>query len=163
MSEAKVNPNESAAGFTDNLDEVIETAVPENAPKKRGRKPGSQGVRQDASIGQIRTSLESIVGMITAGLYFSGKPTLQADGQVIAQHSKNLVDSIVNLCKQDKNVRTFFLQLSQSSAYGTVVVAALPIIIGILANHGLIPPLFGTPVPSTPNGVEYAQTIPNGN
>ncbi len=79
------------------------------------------------------------------------------DGAVIRAGSPALVDSICVLCQQDKSVREFMLSLTTGSAYANVVVASLPIVVGIMANHNLIPPIFGTPAPvqvSIPNGTE---------
>jgi hypothetical protein len=66
---------------------------------------------------------------------------------------KNLIDAIVLLCQQDKNVRDFFLSLTTGSAYTNVMVATIPLIIAILANHNLIPALFTSvaPVPNVGN------------
>lgn len=84
--------------------------------------------------------------------------TLAKDGTVISLGAPALIDAIIVLCQQDKEVRAFFLSLTTGSAYANVVIASLPIIIGILANHNLIPPIFGTPaslaVETPKNGVE---------
>ncbi len=127
------------------------------APKRRGRKPGATNAvaaRQTETLNKIRTTLEMLFGtastlaIATGGVDKDGIPKpLARDGIVIKQGAPNLIEAILVLCQQDKNVRDFFLSLSTGSAYANVVIASLPIVIGILANHNLIPPIFGTPAP----------------
>ena len=137
---------------------------PEIAPKKRGRKPGSVSInRQTEALGKIRTTLEMIFGASAGIIATVGVKTnniaLVNDAKVLTpsfpqENSKpipnpqvqNLIESILVLCQQDKAVREFFLSLTTGSAYTNVVIAALPMIIAILANHNLIPPIFGSPV-----------------
>ncbi len=136
-----VDQNEINPGFS----------ATEEAPKKRGRKPGAQVSRETETLKKIRTTLEMMFGTVSTLAIASGgvdsngipKP-LARDGLVIQQSAPNLIDALLVLCQQDKNVREFFLSLSTGSAYANVVIASIPLVIGIMANHNLIPPIFGS-------------------
>ena len=144
-------------GFSENNTE-------ETAPKRRGRKPGSiSAPKQTEVLAKIRTTLEVLFGTASALTIASGNPVLIKDGHAIASGAPNLINSILILCQQDKNVRAFFISLSTGSAYANVMISAMPIVIAILSNHGLIPPIFGTPVPipnSVTNGIDTLVNTP---
>jgi hypothetical protein len=76
----------------------------------------------------------------------------QVDGAIISAGSKDLIDAIIELCRVDKSVRLYLSALATQSVYAGVIMAALAIIVPILANHGLIPPLFAPPT-SQPTGI----------
>lgn len=129
-----------------------------NAPKRRGRKPGSTTtVKQTETLKKIRTTLELMFGT-ASGLMGAAGGKIALDGVIIRQGSPALIDALIVLCEQDKHVREFFISLGTGSAYANVVIAAMPMVIGIMANHNLIPPIFGTPapvaMPASPNGIE---------
>ena len=94
-----------------------------------------------------------------AGLMAVAGGKLAADGQAIAMGAPNLTASIVELCRQDKRVREFMLSLTTGSAYANVAIATMPIVIAILANHNLLPPILGIGVPQS---VQQPTASPNG-
>ena len=139
------NQNDGAVGFSANEEAPIK--------KRRGRVPGSVApAKQTEALGKIKTTLQMIFGAASGMAIAVGVSTqnnaLQRDGNILSPAHKatdNLIDAILVLCQQDKAVREFFLAITTGSAYTNVVVASLPVVIAILANHNLIPPIFGTP------------------
>lgn len=131
--------HENGTGYSvdaENVSNQSEPASDDVQPKKRGRKPGSVSTKAD--IERIRVMLS---------VYLSGTSALvskvnQIDALIIESGAPNLINAICVLAEQDKNVRLFLLQLSITGAYGGVIMASLAIIVPILANHNLIPPLF---------------------
>lgn len=117
-----------------------------NAPA-RGRKPSVKASMDT----RIRTTLETMLGSVSALLTIAGEPAA-TDGAILARGSPAFIDSLINLAAEDKNVRTFLVGLTTGSAYANVVIAAAPIVIGILANHALIPPIFGLMAPPLDDG-----------
>lgn len=130
---------------SENLADSSQSSLPneEVAPKKtrKPRSPNGQAVRADNTYERIRTGLTLVFGTASTLTSFANK----TDAMLIQQHSAVIIDSIIELSKQDKGVRTFLLSMSETSAWGNVCMASLPLVIAILANHNLIPNLFRSP------------------
>lgn len=80
---------------------------------------------------------------------------VQPDTNQKNMHVQNLIDAILVLAQQDKNVRDMLLAMTTGGAYTNVIIASVPIIVAILANHNLIPPLFTMPAIKS-------EQVPNG-
>lgn len=73
----------------------------------------------------------------------------KVDGDILEANMPQLIAAIVQLAEQDKNVRAYLLAMTVNSAYANVIVILVfGIIIPILANHGMLPPLL---MPQQPN------------
>ena len=132
------SPDENT-GFSDSSDGEI-----------KERKPRGRSAGQTAALARIRAMLETAFGgaiLVTSGFNAT-------DAMIISNSSTAIIDSVIALCQQDKKVRDFMYQLSATSAYAGVVIATMPMVIGILANHKLIPPLF---MPAPPNAGNVSQ------
>jgi len=124
--------------------------------KRRGRVPGGVNVKaQGETLKRIETGFKGMLqGAGSLMLAMGGKVAL--DGQAILLNEPNLTASVVELCRQDKRAREFMLSLTTGSAYANVAIATVPIVIAILANHNLLPPIFGIAPQQTqsPNGTQ---------
>lgn len=127
-------------------DSPIDALPTENAPKRRGRKPGGTNGAPAENTKRQSESIAKIDGMLDIVLSGAGMMAMQynrADGMIIISGKDRLKASIIELCKQDKRIRDMLLDMATSSAYVGVIIASASIIIPILANHNLIPPIFG--------------------
>lgn len=102
-------------------------------------------------------ALETIRGALTLALSGVGATVMavnMVDGMAIAQGTPKLVDSIIMLAKQDKAVRLYLLRIATQSAYLNVIGSVVAILIPIMANHKLLPPIFAAPfaLPQDTNG-----------
>jgi len=62
-----------------------------------------------------------------------------ADGAVIASGSNAVAHELVELGRVDKTVRKWLEKLSTPGKYGPLTLALFPIVLGIMANHNLLP------------------------
>jgi hypothetical protein len=62
-----------------------------------------------------------------------------ADGQVIASGSGPVAKELVELGRVDKQWRGYLEKITSPGKYGPLVLSLMPITIGIMANHGLLP------------------------
>lgn len=143
------NPTASHDVSIGSLDNESAPAPAQAEPKER--KPRGRAAGQKQTLDRIRLMLEMTFGGATM---IAGRANA-VDGMIIKAGSPALIDSIMQLCEQDKRVRDFLFDLSSSSVYLNVAMASAAIIVPILANHGLIPPLFmpsPQPIPNATNG-----------
>jgi len=61
------------------------------------------------------------------------------DGMVIAKGADNVAHEITELGRADKKLRHKLELLAAPGKYGPLILAVMPIVIPIMANHGLIP------------------------
>ena len=148
-------------------DTTIDEEVPPGGKKPRAKRgTGLAAQRQTESMKKIRSTLillfSGSAGMLRMLGNLSGNDALTADSHVFSPINAitgnandsvhQLIEAILKLAEQDKNVRDMLLSLGNGSAYTNVVVAALPMVIAVLANHNLIPNLFKmAPVETLPN------------
>ncbi len=156
---AKSHQNDGVAfsSETEPTPDGTEETPPTGTKKPRAKRgTGLNAQRQTESLRKIRSTLVMVFGG-TAGTLrmmgnIAGNDALLADSFVFSpvnqvtgnvnQSVNDLIEAIVKLSEQDKNVRDMLLSLGSGSAYTNVVVAALPMIIAVLANHNLIPNIF---------------------
>lgn len=144
----EVTPNQS-----ENPDESIGSSVDEVAPKKT-RKPRQTSI--DKQLERIELMLDSALGGATKFAELKNP----FDAMVLQAGAPNLKQSILDLSREDKKVRDWLFDLSTSNLYLNVVAASLAIIIPILYNHNLIPPLFQKrKKPENTNGDETTEQL----
>ena len=74
------------------------------------------------------------------------------DGTVIAEGAPAVAKELVELGRQDKKLRDLLEKLTAPGKYGPLALAIFPIVMGLMANHGLLPQfILG---PSTPERSE---------
>lgn len=158
------NPHENES-ISSSETESGEVAPITDKKTRAKRGTGVQAQRQTESLRKIRSTLVMIFSGVAGSLRMFGTLTqndaLTADSHVISpintvtgnanDSSQELIEAIIKLAEQDKNVRDMLLSLGNGSAYTNVLVAALPMIIAILANHNLIPNIFGATKVSEPS------------
>ncbi|MFI5534704.1 hypothetical protein ACIA8O_39840 [Kitasatospora sp. NPDC051853] len=124
----------------------IETAVPAAEPPKRGRgrprkNPEDKAPTQRTSAARKPTaaSLEKRLGasMTTVGtLVAIASP---ADGMVMLEGIPALASALTKLAEENPAVRSNLERALTAGAWSGVVAATLPIVLGIMANHGAVP------------------------
>lgn len=84
-----------------------------------------------------------------------------ADGRVILANAESCAEAVAEWAEQDPRVREALERMLSGSAMGKVVIAHLPIALGVAANHGALPSgllggLFTAPAPpsTAPNGYD---------
>jgi hypothetical protein len=157
------SPSFSETTTSDGTD--TETA-PAGKKTRAKRGTGLNAQRQTESLKKIRSTLIMVfsgsAGMLRMLGNITNNEPLIADSHVFSPVNTvtgntntsvhELIEAIVKLAEQDKNVRDMLLSLGSGSAYTNVVVAALPMIIAVLANHNLIPNIFkAVPAEALPN------------
>lgn len=86
----------------------------------------------------IRNALVGLTTVIGTGLAFYN----QTDGQIYFEKINAVIDSIIDIARQNDKVRETLLRFATVSSYGQLVAAMSMLIVPILANHGVIPPIF---------------------
>lgn len=85
--------------------------------------------------------------------YFDGLGLLVSmvdpvDGEIIADGADAVIKELIELGKVDRRFRQVLQHLASPGKYGPLVVAASPMVIGIAANHNLLPQfIFGKTKP----------------
>lgn len=109
--------------------------------KSRAKKPPSTGTPAKP----LAQRLEGSIGLVGIGVSFL-EPY---DGRCIQQGAKNFAEALDALCAQYPEARKYVEMLCLDSPALAVVIAALPILLPILAHHGIIriplPPAFAGP------------------
>jgi hypothetical protein len=144
------------------IEAETKTVDQETEQPKRERKPRTPRVSETDELARIEGMLRG-ASMLTIGVASRVK---QEDAIVIARHTiapeknaigmnahPNVIDAVMQLCREDKKVRAYLLGLSAQSAYLNVAVAFASMAIAVMANHNLVPPMFN-PSPVNPNGTE---------
>ena len=118
----------------------------DRAPRRASRK---------AELNTIAERLTMLLGAVSlaAGMFNA------RDGRIIDRGTDRLVTALIHLAEQDKRVYLLLQNLAVGGAYSEVTIAALAIIIPIMVNHNLLPPLFAITVPEDDTSAD--NTIPN--
>jgi hypothetical protein len=67
-------------------------------------------------------------------------PASPADACAIIVHTPSLSESIADLAQQDSRVAAILDKLLEIGPYGALLSAVMPLVVQILANHGIIKP-----------------------
>ncbi len=109
------------------------------AAGKKDTKPRATAARKSPLDSRINASLIGLGSAVTIGGSIIGSEPLTADGQVIVQNAPNIADALSTLAKNDPRVAEALERLLSAGAYGGLITALMPVAIGIMANHGMIP------------------------
>lgn len=127
------------------LNEVIKPArgrTPKYCPEHKagthsatGGSTRRAGNRGWAKAGEVEAGLTQLVEWTGLGVGFLNRE----DGTIIQKGGPDLVHALVELAKDDRELRKYLEWIAAPGKYGPLTMAALAIVIPILANHGLIP------------------------
>lgn len=82
------------------------------------------------------------------------------DGLVIIEHAAKVADSLNTVAESTPSIAKALDSAVAGSAWGAVVMSVLPIVVAILANHGVLPEglrsVGGVPIPDEPAAPEPA-------
>jgi hypothetical protein len=83
------------------------------------------------------------VEFLTGGLMLL-PGALGEDGALLYERLPAVIHELVELGKEDRRLRLFLERIAMPGKYGPLLAASFPIVLGIAANHNLIPvALFG--------------------
>jgi len=116
----------------DTTDPKPDVVKPDKVKPKKARRRSGKG----ATYAQIQEGLESFVTMIGVGVRMAGD---EYCGDRILTQGPALTDSLVELSKQNPNVKRMLASLSQTSVWGGVIIASASLVLPIMAHHGLVP------------------------
>lgn len=142
------------------IDALADT--PPASPKRRGRPP--KAAADKAPRATTRTARKSTTPNLEKRLASSlttlgtlGCLVSPADGMVVVQGVPALAAALAKLADENPAVRANLERMLTAGAWSGVIAAVVPMVIGIMANHGAIPPamaqMFGAPTPPESGGV----------
>lgn len=133
--------------MTDTLPEMPPIETPDTAPaapRRRGRPKGSTDKAPRTTAPRARKSttpnLEKRLASSLTTLGTVGCLVSPADGMVVIQGVPALAAALAKLADENPAVRANLERMLTAGAWSGVIAAILPIVLGILANHGAIPP-----------------------
>lgn len=113
------------------------------AERKANDKPpraGSAAARKSPLVSRVDGALQGVgLSVTVAGGILNSQPVI-ADGQVIMQHAPSVAAALDKVAAGDPRVKEALEKLLTVGAYGGLFAAVLPLAIGIMANHGAVPP-----------------------
>lgn len=104
--------------------------------------PGRRRGWKDA--GRVESNLSELVTTIAGGLLFlpDGSP-LQKDGATLYTFGPKVAHELVVLADDDPRMRKILERLAAPGRYGPLVIALGGLMLGLAANHGLLPKAVG--------------------
>lgn len=143
----------AAASFPHGTETSQEDPSSDEKPRKE-RKPRQARASND--------DLDRIEGMLRSsamlGIGIASRVKTD-DAVVIARHTiapdpqnfaPNVIEAVMELCRQDRKVRAYLAGLAAQSAYVNVAVAFASMTIAVMANHNMVPPIFNPTSPKAP-------------
>ncbi len=131
---------------------AAKAAKAEQAPKRSTAKPTPRRASLES---RLAGSIAGIGTAVMVSGVATGKPALQADGQLIVEHSGNIAAALDKVAKDNPAVARALEQMLTAGVWGGLAVALMPVALGIAANHGAIPPgvaaMMGVAVPEGPD------------
>lgn len=88
---------------------------------------------------RLAGSLTTLGLLVTATGAGTGQAAIQADGALIIANAPSVAHALDELAKQDPRVAKALERALTVGVYGQLIGALAPLIIGIAANHGIIP------------------------
>ncbi len=74
---------------------------------------------------------------VSVGIALAGFPATRNDAQVIFANAETAAKSVAKLADDDPKVRRVIEKFLSASAYAGVIAAHMPIVYGIMMNHGV--------------------------
>lgn len=114
--------------------------VPPNAKSSKSAKDSSDDlgmpkITRNTRKPDLTQPLMSVY--VGIGMSLAAFPNTRDDAAVIFQNAENAAKSVAKLADEKPEVRKVLEKFLQASAYAGVIAAHMPIIIGIMANHGI--------------------------
>lgn len=130
------------------MPKLDDLAADDTEPKKtkadkKPRKRASGG----PTIPQIREGLEGLTAMVGTGWVLAGN---EYCGTAVLERGPAVTDSLLELAKTNPRVKRSLQNLTRSSAWGGVIIAASSLAVPILAYYGVIPPHYASLVGAAP-------------
>lgn len=133
--------------MTDELTEMppISADSAPTEPRRRGRPKGStdKAPRATARSSSARKStaanLEKRLASSLTTLGTVGCLVSPADGMVVIQGVPALAAALAKLAEENPAVRANLERMLTAGAWSGVIAAVVPIVVGIMANHGAVP------------------------
>lgn len=119
--------------------------------KTADRKPRatSTAARKSPLVTRLDGAINGLGLAVTVAGGISNNQPVIADGQVIIAHANNVATALDKVAQGDPRVKDALEKLLTAGAYGGLLTAMLPLALGIMGNHGIIPaglgPLLGAP------------------
>lgn len=117
---------------------------PKFCPEHKGAKGNPSGNSKSPTgtklpVWAMAPMVEDALKGYLSGLGFIVTIVNPADGAVLAEGTDAVARAIVNLGKKNKGWRKTLERMATPGQYGELIFALTPIIIGLCANHGLLP------------------------
>lgn len=114
------------------------------AEHKRGPGSSNKSERSGATWSrakEVESILNEYIGHATVGFVFAAKfdPAFKKDALVVGSKAPSVVHELVELAKDDKNLRRTLELITAPGKYGPLTVAILGLVIPIMQNHGVLP------------------------
>jgi hypothetical protein len=127
------------------LNQVVKPArgrTPKYCPEHQAAKRATTGTGRGrqaswAKAGEVESALNFLLTMVGGGL--TAIPALAPDGRTVMATGPDIIRELVNLGRVDKTVRMWLERIAAPGKYGPLMFATLPLVIGIMANHNLLP------------------------
>jgi hypothetical protein len=157
--------------MTDTLPEMppIEAPAADTAPaapRRRGRPKGStdKAPRTTAAPRARKSTTPNLEKRLASSLTTLGTVgclVSPADGMVVIQGVPALAAALAKLADENPAVRANLERMLTAGAWSGVIAAVLPIVLGILANHGAIPPHLAAMLGAGPAPADGGADAPN--
>jgi hypothetical protein len=125
---------------------------PDKAPAASKPRKASLETRLAGNIATLGTVLAAAGGMAS--------PALSADGVLVVQHSASIAAALDKVAKDDPKVAAALERMLTVGTWSGLIAALMPLVLGIAANHGAIPPqlaaILGATTPPEDAGQEPA-------
>lgn len=102
-------------------------------------KPATSAPRKATLETRLTGSLVSL-GTVVAASGAMVSPALTADGVLICQHAPHVAAALDKVAQNDPRVKAALEKMLTAGVWSGLVAAMLPLVVGIAANHGAIPP-----------------------
>lgn len=127
-------------GCTNTMDKPARGRPPKYCPEHKAtasKSPGSKGTR--ATAWANAAVVEAALTKYLAGIGLVVSFVNPLDGECIASGAEAVAHELVELGRADKNLRKRLEFIATPGKYGPLVMSLTPIVIPIMANHGLLP------------------------
>jgi hypothetical protein len=141
-SEEDVSPIMCAEpGCTNGIDKPARGRTPKFCPEHKPSRNVNSSARSKsrgswAKAVEVENALTLLVQAAAAGLMFTA---LKPDGQTLDATGPQIVHEIVELAKSDKKLQAMLERITAPGKYAPLVWAVAPLVMGVLANHKLLP------------------------
>lgn len=114
-------------------------------------KTGKPSAPRKASLETRLTGNLITLGTVIAATGGMTSPAVTADGVLICQHAPNVAAALDKIAKDDPRVAAALERMLTVGTWSGLVAAMLPLVLGIAANHGAIPPGIASLLGATPD------------